>query len=34
MYVAGEEASVETEYIHLQQLWRKSELSKRPKTVV
>ena len=32
--MAGDEASVEAEYIRWQQLWRQTNLSKRPKTVV
>ena len=32
--MAGDEASVEAEYIRWQQLWRQTDLSKRPKTVV
>jgi len=34
MFVAGDEVSVEAEYTRWQQLWRQTELSKRPKTVV
>ena len=33
-FMAGDEASVEAEYIRWQQLWRQTDLSKRPKTVV
>ena len=32
--MAGDEGSVEAEYIRWQQLWRQTDLSKRPKTVV
>jgi len=34
LHVAGDEASVEAENIHWQQLWGLTELSKRPNTVV